>query len=180
MRESLIIELSNGIKYTIIDAIEYNSFKYFLLTQVSKDETQIANELEMCRYDQVHNNLDQITNEEEYAIIKKIFDDRTSKEKLEINIIHRIDFDELIKLEVLSVRKYDYKFKYDGKIIHKNIEFYSKTKPKVGDAIYISYKFLEDDMLSFGHIKNIAEVNHNNVLVIERANQRIYLRRYYG
>ena len=180
MRENLIIELSNGIKYTIIDAIEYNSFKYFLLTQVSKDETKIAAGFEICRYDHIHNNLDQITNEEEYAIIKNIFDERTSKEQMEINIIHRIDFDELIKLEVLNVRKYDYKFKYDGKIIHKNIEFYSKTKPKIGDILYVSYKTLEDDMLSYGHIKNIQEVNHNNILVIERNNQKIYLRRYYG
>ena len=118
MRENLIIELSNGIKYVIIDAVEYNSFKYFLLTQVSKDETKISEDIEICRYDNVNNNFDQITDIEEYNLIKAIFDERTSKEKLELNIIHRIDFDELIKLEVLSVKKYDYKFKYNGKIIH--------------------------------------------------------------
>lgn len=180
MRENLIIELSNGIKYVIIDAVEYNSFKYFLLTQVSKDETKISEDIEICRYDNVNNNFDQITDIEEYNLIKAIFDERTSKEKLELNIIHRIDFDELIKLEVLSVKKYDYKFRYNGKIIHKNIEFYSKTKPKVGDIVYVSLKILEDDMLSFGHIKSIPEVNHNNVFVIQRNNQNIYLRRYYG
>jgi hypothetical protein len=180
MRENIIIELSNGIKYTIIDAIEYNSYKYFLLTQVSKDETKVSSEFDICRYDHINNNLDQLTNEDEYTIIKNIFDERTSREKVELSIIHRIDFDELLKLEVVGVRKYDYKFKYHGQIIHKNIEFYSNTKPKIGDSIYISYKTLEDDMLSFGHIKNISEVNHNNVLVIERNNQRIYLRRYYG
>ena len=180
MRERLIIELSNGIKYTIIDAIEYNSNKYFLLTQVSKDETMVSEELEICRYDIKNNNFDQITDIEEYTIIKKLFDERISQEKIELNIIQRIDFDELIKLEVISVRKYDYKFRYNDRIIHKNIEFYSKTKPKVGDIVYVSYNILEDDMLSFGHIKSIQEVNHNNVFVIQRNNQNIYLRRYYG
>ena len=72
-------------------------------------------------------------------------------------IINKVDFDELIKLEVISVRKYDYKFKYNNKIIHKNIEFYSNTKPKVGDYIYVSLETIGDDMLSYGHIKNINE-----------------------
>ena len=86
MRERLIIELSNGIKYTIIDAIEYNSNKYFLLTQVSKDETMVSEELEICRYDIKNNNFDQITDIEEYTIIKKLFDERISQEKIELNI----------------------------------------------------------------------------------------------
>ena len=180
MIEHLIIELSNGIKYVVIDMIDINKTKYFLLTQTSKDETKISKDIEICRYDEINNNFDKIDNQEEYNHVKSIFDQRIEKKKIETNIIARIDFDELIKLEVLSVRKYDYKFRYNDTIIHKNIEFYSNTKPKVGDHIYVSLYLLEDDVLSFGHIKNIKEVNHQNVLVIEREGSRIYLRRYYG
>lgn len=180
MKEHLIIELSNGIKYAVIDMIQENNNKYFLLTQTSKDETQIANEFEICKYDHIHNNFDKIENSDEYEQVKTIFDKRLEHKNMELSIINRIDFDELIKLQVISVRKYDYKFKYDNTIIHKNIEFYSKTKPKVGDYIYISLETLGEDMLSYGHIKQLNEVNHQNVLVIERNSQRIYLRRYYG
>ena len=180
MIEHLIIELSNGIKYVVIDMVDLNNNKYFLLTQTSKDETKIAKEIEICKYDAINNNFDKIEDQEEYNNIKVIFDQRMENKKVENNIIARIDFDELIKLEVLSVRKYDYKFRYNDIIIHKNIEFYSKTKPKAGDHVYVSLYLLEDDVLSFGHIKNIKEVNHQNVLVIEREGSRIYLRRYYG
>ena len=45
------------------------------------------------------------------------------------------DFDNLIKLEVISVKKYDYKFKYNNKVIQKNIEFYSYD-----DIVWFNYK----------------------------------------
>ena len=45
---------------------------------------------------------------------------------------------------------------------------------------YISIETIGDDMLSYGHIKNINEINHNNILVIERQDKRVYLKRYYG
>lgn len=180
MREHLIVELSNGIKYAVIDMIEEFDNKYFLLTQTSKDETKISDELEICRYDNINNNFDKIENPEEYLHIKEIFDKRIANKKIELNIINKIDFDELIKLQVMSARKYDYKFKYNNKIIHKNIEFYSKTKPKVGDYVYLSLETLGEDMLAYGHITNINEIGHNNVLVIEREDKKIYLKRYYG
>ena len=54
-------------------------------------------------------------------------------------------------------------------------DFDLKCKINIKDQIET-----KDDMLSFGHIKSIPEVNHNNVFVIQRNNQNIYLRRYYG
>ena len=50
----------------------------------------------------------------------------------------------------------------------------------IGDKIYISSLTLEDNVLSYGHIKNVDAINHNNVLVIQRDDKRIYLQRYYG
>ena len=82
--------------------------------------------------------------------------------------------------ELLSVKNYDYKLKHEEKTYNKNIEFYSKTKPQKGDYIYISRNTLEEDMLTYGHIHNIDDLNHNNVLVIEKNEKRVYLLRYYG
>ena len=53
----LIIELSNGIKYVAIDVIEHNNFKYFLLTQLSNEETALSTEFDICRYDEVNNKI---------------------------------------------------------------------------------------------------------------------------
>lgn len=180
MTENLVIEMSNGVKYTVIDILEYNKETYFLLTLTSKDETKISDQFEICKYDKIHNNFDKIEYEDEYEFIKKKFDERLEKEKIEISIVNRIDFDELLKLEVLSVKKYDYKLKHEEKTYTKNIEFYSKTKPQKGDYIYISRNTLEEDMLTYGHIHNIDALNHNNVLVIEKNEKRVYLLRYYG
>lgn len=180
MKENLIIEMSNGIKYTVIDVLEYNKETYFLLTLISKDETNISDQFEICKYDKIHNNFDKIEYDDEYNFIKQKFDERLEQEKIQISIINKIDFDELLKLEVISVNKYDYKLKYEDKIYTKNIEFYSKTKPEKKDYIYISKKTLEEDMLTYGHIKNIDDLNHNNALVIEKGDKRVYLIRYYG
>lgn len=180
MRENFIIELSNGEKYTIIDTIEYNKETYFLITRTSTDETKISEQFEICKYDRINNNFDKIEYEDEYEYIKQLFDKRLEQEKLELSIISKIDFDELLKIEVIGVKKYDYKLKYEDKTITKNIEFYSKTKPQVGDFIYLSRVTLEDDVLTYGHIHNINELNHNNIIVIEKAEKRAYLVRYYG
>lgn len=160
--------------------IDEDNNKYFLLAQKSKDETKLTDKFDICKYDSIHNNFDRLENPDEYCYINSLFDKRVQQKKLELSLIHKIDFDNLIKLEVSIVRKYDYKFKYEGKIIHKNIEFYSNTKPQAGDYVYVSMATLGEDMLAYGHIKNIEEVNHQNILIIERKDKRIYLRRYYG
>ena len=97
--------MSNGIKYTLIDAVEYNSNKYFLLAQTSSDEKKISDKFDICRYDKKHNNFDYIEDIDEYTYIKSLFDKRIEKQKLEIEIINKIDFDNLVKLEVVSVSK---------------------------------------------------------------------------
>jgi hypothetical protein len=180
MRENVIIELTNGMKYIVVDMIEMNSNKYFLLSQTSKDETKISDKFDICRYDNDNNNFDYIENVDEYTQIKNLFDQRIEKHRIEFEIISKIDFDNLIKLEVLNVRKYEYKLKYNNKVIQKNIEFYSKTKPIKGDYIYMSISTLNEDMLSYGHIHSLDNISHTNILVIEKGNQKIYLQRYYG
>ena len=180
MKEDIIIELSNHIKYVVIDVIECNCNQYFLMTQVSEDEQKISDDMEIYEYDREHNNFDLIEDKEEYDHVNVIFKERLKEQKLEMDIIHNIDFDELKKLKVIKVDEYDYQFEYGNKIIKKNIEFYSKTKPMVGDYVYVSESTLADNILSYGHIKSLNSIKHNNVMVIERDEKRIYLQRYYG
>ena len=180
MRENVIIEMSNGIKYAVIDMIEMDNNKYFLLAQASIEEKKLSDKFDICRYDNIHNNFDYIENVDEYNKVNKIFEKRIEQHRIEFEIISKIDLDNLIELEVLSVNKYDYKLKYNNKIIHKNIEFYSKTKPSKGDFIYLAIPTLNDDMLSYGHIENIDDIGHLNCLVIKKGEQRVYLQRYYG
>lgn len=180
MKENIIIEMSNGFKYVVIDMIEIENNKYFLLSQTSSDEKQLSDKFDICRYDNKHNNFDYIENVDEYNYVRSIFDKRIENHRIEFEIISKIDLDNLIELEVLNVSKYDYKLKYENKILHKNIEFYSKTKPSKGDKILIALPTLNEDMLTYGHITSIEELGHLNCMVIKKGEQRIYLQRYYG
>lgn len=180
MKEHLIIELSNGIKYAAIDVIKHNNFQYFLLTQVSNEETTLSTEFDICRYDEINNNFDLIKDENELSEVKTIFTERLEKKKLEVSIREKIDFENLLKLKVISVNNYDYIFEYEDKKIFKNIEFYSNTKPQVNDNIYVSRDILEEDMLSYGHITDIEELSNKIIFIIERNDTNIYLKRYYG
>lgn len=180
MNEHIIIELSNGIKYVAIDIIEYNSNKYFLLTQISNEETALSEEFDICKYDEINNNFDLIKAGKELSEVKTIFVERLKKKKIEVNIHEKIDFNNLLKLKVLNVNNYDYILEYeDGKII-RNIEFYSKSKPQVNDYIYVSKNILDEDVLAYGHITNIEELSNEIIFIIERDNTKIYLKRYYG
>ena len=180
MKEHLIIELSNGIKYVAIDVIEHNNFKYFLLTQLSNEETALSTEFDICRYDEVNNNFDLIKEEKELLEIKEIFTERLEKKKIEVSIKEKIDFENLLKLKVVSVDNYNYIFEYDDRRILRRIQFYSNTKPKVNDNVYVSRDILEEDMLAYGHITNIEELSNKIIFIIERNDTKIYLKRYYG
>ena len=73
MRENVIIEMSNGIKYAVIDMIEMDNNKYFLLAQASIEEKKLSDKFDICRYDNIHNNFDYIENVDEYNKVNKIF-----------------------------------------------------------------------------------------------------------
>ena len=180
MREDVIIELSNNLKYAVLDVIEYDKEQYFLLTQLSEDEENISDELEVYKYDKIHNNFDHIEKQDIYDYVYSVFEERLKKQKLELDIINNIDFDELKSFVVVDINEYDYQLEGEDGVLVKNIEFYNKTVPMIGDKIYISSLTLEDNVLSYGHIKNVDAINHNNVLVIQRDDKRIYLQRYYG
>ena len=100
MKEDLIIELTDGIKYIIEDVLEHGSDQYFYLKPINRD-----NKIEICKYNNISNQLDKVEYEDEYEYIKQIFESRLEQQELESMILNKIDFENLIKLEVLNVRK---------------------------------------------------------------------------
>ena len=170
MKEDLIIELTDGIKYIIEDVLEHGSDQYFYLKPINRDD-----KIEICKYNNISNQLDKVEYEDEYEYIKQIFESRLEQQELESMILNKIDFENLIKLEVLNVRKNSYKLKYNDINLSKTIEFTSKTKAQTGDYIYLSTETLEEDNLIYGHIHNVEELTPNNVIVIEKGSKRVYL-----
>ncbi len=180
MNEYLIIELSNNIKYTMVDMIEYQEHKYVLLSQTSDDETNISDQLDICRYDDIENDIDKIEDEEEYNVVKNMFDERIKKRQLELSILHQFEIENLIELKVENIEDYNYTLKHNEDTYNKNIEFNTNTKPEVGDIIYINQNALNGDMLTYGYINSLSDINDNNILILERDEGKIYFQRYYG
>lgn len=91
------------------------------------------------------------------------------------------------KLKVVSINNYNYSLKDEQENNYDIIiEFYDlKEPPKVGEYIYISNRLLNEKMLYFGPIgskygRNITDENDEDILVLLKENERIYLQRYYG
>lgn len=91
------------------------------------------------------------------------------------------------KLKIIKIDSYNYYFKDENnKKYNLNIEFYDiENKPIIGDIIYINEILLKDRVLSFGPLngkygKKIEKSVDKDILVLEKNNELIYLKRYYG
>ena len=70
--ETEIIELENGKKYAIISSTKYDNNEYILITEVSKDEENISEELEIVKRD--NGSIVKIEEELEYELLKEVFE----------------------------------------------------------------------------------------------------------
>ena len=70
--ETEIIELENGKKYAVISSTKYDNNEYILITEVSKDEENISEELEIVKRD--NGNIVKIEEELEYELLKEVFE----------------------------------------------------------------------------------------------------------
>lgn len=95
----------------------------------------------------------------------------------------------LIKVRIEKIDKFHYMLQdKDGKMYHMNLEFYGlEEKVEEGDFLYIGEKYLIDNhvLYSFGPLdgiygKEITEEEDEEVIVLIKNNQNIYLKRYYG
>ena len=180
MKENLIIELSSGTKYVVIDLLEYQKEKYFLLSELGTDGEALSSDFYIVLYDEKNNNFDKIEDQEMFKYMKKMFDEHLEYKKTEDEILEHINLNNLVEVIIEDINGYDYVLRYEDNILKKNIEFMIKTKIEIGDRLLLSQDTLKEDMLTFGHIKNINLVNDTNILIIKRATKRIYLERYYG
>ncbi len=79
------------------------------------------------------------------------------------------------------INKYDYILDDGKQAYRKNIEFYSKSKPLIGDIIYVDDEILDENyMISFDdlHIDNNTGVK--DIIKVVSSEKEYYLQRIYG
>ena len=164
----------NNIEYLLIDTLKYNNKNYIL----TKRANELSN-LEILIFDEKNSLLINLIDKEEYNIIITMFENKKENKNTYKTLFDNIKFDNLIKLKVIDIDKYNYKLEYKNDILIKNIEFYSENKPDINNYIYISKNVLNENVLSYGKIKYFNNLNEN-ILIIEKNDKKIYLERYYG
>lgn len=181
MNEYVILELENGTKCTVVDALEYGAKKYFLVLLVSKEEDYIDDDFKLCMYNENKNYLEKITNEEEKDFIMSIFDERL-KEKKELEEQLNLISNNLIKLRIVDINDYNYILELpNGEKIIKNINFYVGNKLEVNNYIYMSEAIIkEKNIFQYGIIYDLKKININEIIKIETSEKEYYLQRYYG
>ena len=97
------------------------------------------------------------------------------------------------KLKIVEVNDYDYKLKdNDNNIYNFNIEFLDINKlPNINDYIYMNEELLDkkykeySTVYTFGELKNktgrkIENEENLDLIVLEMAGEKFYLKRLYG
>lgn len=180
MNEYIVLELEDNSKYVVIDTFEYQSKEYFLVTRVLDEETIVDNKFNICIYNSDKNCFEKIENNEELEFMTLIFQKKLDKQKNIEEMLDKILFTEMEKLRIIDIRDYDYIFqKENGQILTKNIEFYKK-QPKVNDCIFISKIILNENVLQYGIINDLNNINENEIIKVITENEEYYLQRYYG
>lgn len=181
MKEYVILELENGTKCTVVDALEYGAKKYFLVLLVSEEEDYVADDFKLCIYNENKNYLERITNEAEKDFIMSIFEERL-KEKKELEEQLNLISNNLIKLRIVDINEFDYTLELtNGEKIIKNINFYVGNKLEVNNYIYMSEAIIkEKNIFQYGIIYDLKKININEIIKIETSEKEYYLQRYYG
>ena len=87
------------------------------------------------------------------------------------------------KIKVMDIDEDGYHYTLsDGKNIYrKNMEFYSKNKPKKGDTLYIEEKILEENnILSFTDLYEDKMLRNYDIIKVISKDKEYYLQREYG
>ncbi len=84
------------------------------------------------------------------------------------------------KLIVTKIDNYNYTLTDGKRLYEKNIEFYSKNKPVIGDIIYLSDKIFTSSFLSFIEPYNSVNLSIDDIIKIVSNNKEYYLQREYG
>ena len=177
MKEYTMIELNNGNKYIIVDMLNFDTKKYFLLAKVILDDNDIDDYFDICIYNDISKSFTEIEDEYEYNSIKDIFNNILNQLKKELDKIENIELT-IIKLKVIDINNDDYTFeKVDGTKLNMNIEIYGDLKLQINDYIYIKEDTTKENItIRFGSIYT----DKTEIIKIVRDNRVYYLQRYYG
>ena len=87
----------------------------------------------------------------------------------------------MIKLMIVDKDEYcNYVLRDSSKTYKVNINFIGIEKPSIHDYIYIPEKVLNEKVsLNYGTIEN-ENINEDELILILKNNQKIYLQRLYG
>lgn len=177
MKEYTIIELKNGDNYVLVDMLNIDNKKYFLLANIILYDNEVDNYFDIFIYKEETNSISEIEDEYEYNSIKDIFNNKLDNLRKEL-----IEMDnnklKIIKLKVLDINNNDYTFeKIDGSKLIVNIEIYGNLKLEVNDYLYIKEDTIKENVtIRFGSIYT----DKTEIIKIVRNDEIYYLQRYYG
>ena len=88
----------------------------------------------------------------------------------------------MIKLTIKSKDNYsNYVLEENNETYEVNINFMNVELPAIGDYLYIPEKVLKEKVsLNYGIIENSNNIDEEELMVIVKNNNKIYLQRFYG
>ena len=88
----------------------------------------------------------------------------------------------MIKLTIKSKDNYsNYVLEGNNETYDVNINFMDVELPAIGDYLYIPEKVLKEKVsLNYGIIENSNNIDEEELMVIVKNNNKIYLQRFYG
>ena len=175
MREYTLIELTNGNQYIIVDMLNLNTKKYFLLAKT--DKLNIYNYFDIYFYNEKVSSFNEIIDEYEYNSVKEIFNNRLNKLSIKLDKIN-IKEQKIIKLKLVDIKGFDYILeKDDGNRIVLNMEIYDNFRLEINDYIYMNEEITKEKItIRFGSLYT----DKTEIIKVVRDNNIYYLQRYYG
>lgn len=175
MNNYKIIKLENNDQYVIIDYIDYEGRKIFLLTETINN--QLNDDYVICEYDEINNSFKELEDPEGFI---SEFNNRLQNKQQSINYYERLKED-LIRVQVENIDSSIYTLKDDrNNKVEKTILLIDE-KININDYIYMPKSILdEDNIFTYGKIYNNNCINQEEIIIIENQEKTNILQRYYG
>lgn len=171
----MIISLENKLKCAVIDVLNYNNKKYFLVSKI------IGNSIEetytIYEYNDLKNCFEKIENQEE---LETLFSKRLDSKKRVLSYFDELKKD-MIKLQIIDINSNEYLLRDDqGNLIRKNL-FFNEEQPKITDYIYLTESIINEvNIFYYGEIYNSNSTKVDEIIIIESKESSYVLQRYYG
>lgn len=177
MNNFFTIELKNNNKYIVVEILNLNGKIYFLLAKILPEGNKITNLFDIFIFNVLENSFEEITEEDEYLCVKKMFEKRL-KENENNNNLEYNKFSNISKYKIIDIDNLVYVLKNDkGEIFNLEMEFFDNIDIKINDYMYISDSLInENNIIRFGSVYN----DKTEIIKVVRDERVFYLQRYYG